>query len=109
RAAVDADAGLVESGPEDADGAARAGGEIVEIFRALAALQDAGVVAEPREWHGAGDAPLAGGRGVFGGAGGDGEGGDEAAVFADAEDLFPQADGDVPRFRGGGGGGRVGG
>ena len=36
-AAVDADAGAVQSGPEDADGVVGAGGKVVEVIGALAA------------------------------------------------------------------------
>ena len=44
-AAVDADAGAVQSGPEDADGVVGAGGEVVEVIGALPALEDAEIVA----------------------------------------------------------------
>lgn len=36
-AAVDADAGAVQSGPEDADGVVGAGGKVVEVIGALPA------------------------------------------------------------------------
>ena len=38
-AAVDADAGAVQSGPEDADGVVGAGGKVVEVIGALPALR----------------------------------------------------------------------
>ena len=41
RAAVDADAGAVQSGPKDADGVVGAGGKVVEFIGALPALEDA--------------------------------------------------------------------
>lgn len=41
RAAVDADAGAVQSRPEDADGVVGAGGKVVKFIGALAALEDA--------------------------------------------------------------------
>ena len=49
-AAVDADAGAVQSGPEDADGVVGAGGKVVEVIGALPALEDAEIVAKPWEW-----------------------------------------------------------
>lgn len=76
-AAVDADAGAVQSGPEDADGFFGAGGKVVKFIGALPARsrrgdaptpQDDEIVAEPLEWHSPRDAPLSGGRRVLRGA-----------------------------------------
>ena len=50
-AAVDADAGAVQSGPEDADGVVGAGGKVVEVIGALPALEDAEIVADLWEWN----------------------------------------------------------
>ena len=102
-------AGAVQSGPEDADGVVEAGGKVVEVIGALPALEDAEIVAEPWEWHSPRDAPLPGGGGVLSGAGGDGECGDEPAVFMDAEDSLPETDGNMPCLRRRGRGKPVGG
>ena len=59
-AAVDADAGAVQSGPEDADGVVGSGAKVVEVIGALPALEDSEIVAEPWEWHCPRDAPLSG-------------------------------------------------
>ena len=99
--AVDADAGAVEAGPEDADRVVGAGGEVVEVIGAFAALEDAEIVAEPWEGDCAGDAPFAFWCGVFGGAGGDGEGGDEAGALMDAENFLTEIDGDAAGLGGG--------
>lgn len=48
-AAVDADDGAVQSGPENADGAVWAGGKVVEFIGARPAPGDAEIVAEPWE------------------------------------------------------------
>ena len=49
RAAVDSDAGAVQSGPEDADGVVGDEGKVVEVLGALPAPGDAEIAAEPWE------------------------------------------------------------
>lgn len=107
--AVDADAGAVEAGPEDSDGVVWAGGEVVEIIGALAALKDSEVVTKPGEWDGSGDTPFAFWCGVLCGAWGDGEGGEEVIVFVDRENFLAEVDGDAAGAGCGCGGWGVGG
>ena len=90
--AVDADAGLAEADPTDADGVIRAAWEHVKLAGSDATVEHAFVPAECGHGSNAEDAPFPPGRRMGAGSWRNGHAGDERVAFVEVQDGFFQRD-----------------